>query len=314
MLVARVLSWVARRRGRQHCARAVSVWLRRAAATVRGQARGDRHAPRPAAARPPGRAAARQRPADRHREPSLRRGAGGRLAGQGGARRHGTDGARRLEPQRHRRASRPAGGAELQRARTRPAWPRATPRERRSTRRSGRRGRYRHCSNPPPCRRPDIATLLTRIEAARQQSDPNSLVNRPARVLVKEVTGAPGDGNRQLSRQIRQELPKLGEVVQDTADRRGFHRHRRSPDCRGREGHRTGGNPVDRHRPVAWRTRPRGATELGGAGLARPVMGRCGAGGREGGGRRDPRRHPEPQRRPRDGCHGAGESKRCRRR
>jgi hypothetical protein len=63
---------------------------------------------------------------------------------------------------------------------------------------------------------PDIATLLTRIEAARQQSDPNSLANRPARVVVREVTGAPGDGNHQLSREIRRELPKLGEVVQDT--------------------------------------------------------------------------------------------------
>ena len=64
---------------------------------------------------------------------------------------------------------------------------------------------------------PNIANLLTNIEAARQQSDPNSLANRPARVVVHDVTGAPGDGNRQLSRQIRQQLPQLGEVVQDTA-------------------------------------------------------------------------------------------------
>lgn len=62
----------------------------------------------------------------------------------------------------------------------------------------------------------NVASLLTRIEAARRQSDPNSLANRPARVVVREVTGAPGDGNSQLTRQMRQRLPQLGEVVQDT--------------------------------------------------------------------------------------------------
>ncbi len=65
---------------------------------------------------------------------------------------------------------------------------------------------------------PNIAVLLTRIESERQQSDPNSLVNRPARVVVHDVTGAPGDGNRQLSRQMRLQLPKLGEIVQDSED------------------------------------------------------------------------------------------------
>lgn len=60
---------------------------------------------------------------------------------------------------------------------------------------------------------PAIAALLTRIEAARRQSDPNSLLNRPARVLVPDVTGAPGDGNRQLARNLRQQLPSFGEQV-----------------------------------------------------------------------------------------------------
>jgi hypothetical protein len=63
---------------------------------------------------------------------------------------------------------------------------------------------------------PLVATLLTRIEAQRQQSDPNSLINRPARVLVADVTGAPGDGNQQLARNLREQLPQVGEVVQDT--------------------------------------------------------------------------------------------------
>ncbi|MBV8913750.1 MAG: hypothetical protein JOZ05_12020 [Acetobacteraceae bacterium] len=63
---------------------------------------------------------------------------------------------------------------------------------------------------------PGIANLLNRIEAARLQSDPNSLLNRPARVYVAGVTGAPGDGNRSLAAQIRNKLTGLGIVVQDT--------------------------------------------------------------------------------------------------
>lgn len=60
---------------------------------------------------------------------------------------------------------------------------------------------------------PTIAGLLTSIEAARQQSDPNSLVNRPAKVFIAAVTGAPGDGNTMLARQMRSQLPNTGDVV-----------------------------------------------------------------------------------------------------
>jgi hypothetical protein len=67
-----------------------------------------------------------------------------------------------------------------------------------------------------------VAALLTRIEAARRRSDPTSLVNRPVRVLVKTVTGAPGDGNTALTRQMRRELPKFGLDLQETADRADF--------------------------------------------------------------------------------------------
>jgi len=67
-----------------------------------------------------------------------------------------------------------------------------------------------------------IAALLTRIEAARQRSDPTSLLNRPIRVVVLPVTGAPGDGNSALLRQMRRELAKYGLVVQDTRDNADF--------------------------------------------------------------------------------------------
>jgi hypothetical protein len=63
---------------------------------------------------------------------------------------------------------------------------------------------------------PRLASLLTTIEAARHQSDPNSLMNRPPRVAFHGVTGAPGDGNQSLARQMRTELANLGEIVQDT--------------------------------------------------------------------------------------------------
>ncbi len=62
---------------------------------------------------------------------------------------------------------------------------------------------------------PVIADLLTRIEAIRRRSDPNSLLNRPPKLLVADVVGAPGDGNRILTRDMRHILPQLGEIVQD---------------------------------------------------------------------------------------------------
>jgi hypothetical protein len=68
---------------------------------------------------------------------------------------------------------------------------------------------------------PGIANLLSRIEAARRASDPNSLVNRPAKLVVPDVTGAPGDGNRQLARQMRLALAAQGMLVQEVAPKNG---------------------------------------------------------------------------------------------
>ena len=64
---------------------------------------------------------------------------------------------------------------------------------------------------------PGIVSLMQRIEAARQLSDPNSLRNRPARIHFTGVTGAPGDGNTSLATQMRTRLAGYGLVVQDTA-------------------------------------------------------------------------------------------------
>jgi len=65
---------------------------------------------------------------------------------------------------------------------------------------------------------PTVAALLAGIEAARRDADPNSLVNRPVRVQLRPVVGAPGDGNRSLALHMRDQLGKLGLVVQDKPD------------------------------------------------------------------------------------------------
>jgi hypothetical protein len=63
---------------------------------------------------------------------------------------------------------------------------------------------------------PKIAALLTNIETAREMADPNSLFNRRAKVMVADVTGAPGDGDQSLTDQMRTHLALLGPTVQST--------------------------------------------------------------------------------------------------
>ncbi len=63
---------------------------------------------------------------------------------------------------------------------------------------------------------PRIGAVLTSIRVAHDKADPNSLYNRAARVLLADVTGAPGDGNDALTRQMRARLAVLGPVVLTT--------------------------------------------------------------------------------------------------
>jgi hypothetical protein len=62
---------------------------------------------------------------------------------------------------------------------------------------------------------PRIAALLSQIEADRRQSDPRSLTNRAPILAITGVTGAPGDGNEALARQIKVELVKAGQDLTD---------------------------------------------------------------------------------------------------
>lgn len=69
---------------------------------------------------------------------------------------------------------------------------------------------------------PKLVALMSSIEAHRQQSDPNSLLNRPPRIYLAGITGAPGDGNVSLAAQMNIRLPHQGDVMQDSASTADF--------------------------------------------------------------------------------------------
>jgi len=63
---------------------------------------------------------------------------------------------------------------------------------------------------------PKVNDLLNGIQNVAMRADPNSLYNRNAKVQVAVVTGAPGDGNTALTRQMKTRLAALGPMVQDS--------------------------------------------------------------------------------------------------
>ena len=67
-----------------------------------------------------------------------------------------------------------------------------------------------------------LAAYLARINAQVQHSNPASLENRPARVKLTAVTGAPGDGDHALALDFRRALPKLDIHVAHHTDRADF--------------------------------------------------------------------------------------------
>jgi hypothetical protein len=69
---------------------------------------------------------------------------------------------------------------------------------------------------------PRITDLMRAVDAAIKQSDPNSLYNRPARIFLAGVSGAPGDGNRSLTREMRRQLPETGDILVKTAKEADF--------------------------------------------------------------------------------------------
>jgi hypothetical protein len=69
---------------------------------------------------------------------------------------------------------------------------------------------------------PKVLALMMSIRATRDRADPNSLMHRVAKVYVPEVSGAPGDGDTMLSKQIRTQLAQLGPLIQLTPEGADF--------------------------------------------------------------------------------------------
>jgi hypothetical protein len=69
---------------------------------------------------------------------------------------------------------------------------------------------------------PKLADLLSNIDAALKESDPNSLYNRPARLDFTGVSGAPGDGNTSLAREMGKDLGGLGIILVDQKNNADF--------------------------------------------------------------------------------------------
>ncbi len=64
---------------------------------------------------------------------------------------------------------------------------------------------------------PALSKLLANINAQVQQSNPDSLENRPPRIFVGAVTGAPGDGDTALPMNLKRALPGPDDMLADDA-------------------------------------------------------------------------------------------------
>ncbi len=69
---------------------------------------------------------------------------------------------------------------------------------------------------------PELANLLTGIQADMMQQDPHSLMRRAAHIYFEGVKGAPGDGNTSLARAFYASLPDKTNSVQTNAKNADF--------------------------------------------------------------------------------------------
>ena len=74
---------------------------------------------------------------------------------------------------------------------------------------------------------PQLAALLSNIDAALKESDPNSLYNRPPRLDFSGITGAPGDGDDSLAKEMRQDIGNLGVILVSQQDQADYLMHAR---------------------------------------------------------------------------------------
>jgi hypothetical protein len=67
-----------------------------------------------------------------------------------------------------------------------------------------------------------LVKILETANAEIQGSNPNSLENRPPRVYIAGVTGAPGDGNASLALDLSRDLPPLSDEITTTKSNADF--------------------------------------------------------------------------------------------
>ncbi|MDR3505935.1 MAG: hypothetical protein P4L52_06795 [Acidocella sp.] len=67
-----------------------------------------------------------------------------------------------------------------------------------------------------------LSKLLAAINAQIQQSNPESLENRPPRIFVGTVSGAPGDGNTALPLNLKRNLPGANDMLANDAKSADF--------------------------------------------------------------------------------------------
>jgi hypothetical protein len=91
---------------------------------------------------------------------------------------------------------------------------------------------------------PQLAVLLSNIDAALKQSDPNSLYNRPPHLDLAGIKGAPGDGNDSLAREIRKDLANEGVIIVNQQNNADYVMHTTV--------HMTSVSPTTQHIEIYW--------------------------------------------------------------
>ncbi len=67
-----------------------------------------------------------------------------------------------------------------------------------------------------------VAAMVARVDALRRTGDERAVGAAPRVVLLRQVRGAPGDGNRSLTARMAERLAGLGYQVQDQAEGAGY--------------------------------------------------------------------------------------------
>ena len=109
---------------------------------------------------------------------------------------------------------------------------------------------------------PRAAAMLTGIQAAMMQADPNSLMRRPARVYFDGVTGAPGDGDKALAQAFVTSFPDARDKLVPSRREADYTVHCEVNVTPGPAG--TSGHPQE-HIELIWHTIAADGSEAGAA-------------------------------------------------